>query len=61
METIRVRQGRKYWYVNERRVSEVYITHANVSSINSAANVPVAFEILGRLRVENGVAYVEGY
>jgi len=61
VEIIRIRQGRTYWYVNERRVSEIYITHANVSSVNTAANVPVAFEILGRLRVENGVAYVEGY
>lgn len=61
MATIKIRQGRKYWYVDGLRVQEVHITNGNVSSINLKGTIPHSLEVFGRLRVENNVAYIEGY
>lgn len=61
MEMISVWQGRKYWYVNGKRVNEIHITHGNVSTTNLDLGLPGVLEVLGVLRIENGVAYIEGY
>ena len=69
METLKIRQGRKYWYVGsvntdnayDVRVREIHITHGNISTRNNPGDVPNSFECFGRLRVEDGVAYIEGY